>query len=122
MQANAKTFQASFIVKLVLELLILWYLDAVSAILRGTYSIVLVISDMFALPVLFKTLLLPYRVENRKGFVAIAIGIGFFLRIISIFACLSLITLVIIVGLVAAFGWVLLPILFLYLLFRPLLP
>ena len=121
MQANAKTFQVSFIAKLVLELLILWYLDVVSAILRGTYAIVLVISDMFALPVLFKTLFLPYRAENRKGFVAIAIVIGFFLRIISIFACFLLITLVVIAGLVAAFGWVLLPILFLYLLFRPLL-
>lgn len=119
MQTTAKIFQPSFIFQLAIEFLMMWYLDAIQSIFRSIFAMIVMVSDMFALPVLFKTLLLPYRVENRKGFVAVAIGIGFVVRLASIFSCLFIMALIAIVGLMASLIWVFIPILFLYLLLAP---
>lgn len=121
MQLTTQTVQPAFLVKLILDFFLLWYWDAILAIAKTTYGLVVIVSDMFALPVLFKTLFLPYRAENRKGFVAVAIGIGFVLRMLAIVTCLALLMAILVAGSLALVGWVALPLVFLFLLFKPLI-
>ncbi|MEM3063474.1 MAG: hypothetical protein QW303_08025, partial [Nitrososphaerota archaeon] len=104
---------------LLFDFFLLWYWEAILAIVRAVYNLLIIISDMFALPVLFKTLLLPYKVENRKGFVIYAIGIGLVLRLIAITVCLIIMLLISLFGLAFLMGWVAVPFLFLFLLFKP---
>ncbi len=121
MQVKTQTLQPTFFLKMALEFFLLWYLDAIVAMSKGLYSLLVIIADMFALPVLFKTLFLPYRAENRKGFIAIAIGIGFVLRVLAIATCLLLLAVVLTTGLSLLLGWALVPFLFLFLLLQPLI-
>jgi hypothetical protein len=77
----------------------------------------ILISDMFALPILFKTFFVPWRSEERKGFVAVALGIAIIMRIIAIFTAILIIAIAGIVGIVATFIWLLIPIILIVLFF-----
>lgn len=117
MDTQTRILLVGYLPQVVFDFLVVWYFDLTLTILKTTYAGMILISDMFALPVLFKTFFVPWRSEERKGFVAVALAIAIIMRIIAIFTAVLIIVIAGLVGIAAVFIWLMIPIILIALFF-----
>ena len=109
----------SFYLSLPLLFLKFWFFDAPKSILAYFASLNTTFLQIFSLPLLVKTYFRPWKNEYRKNFIAVAIGIGIFIKTFVIIADLLMLLILLAVELLCLIAFFLWPIGTIYLLFIP---
>jgi len=115
---------------MLLELVLWWYGRGWSSAWKATAKNTKLIQQMFSLPVLLRTLFYPWKQitavpgrsldEKFRAMIdnLVSRTIGFFVRLLTLFAALGAIVLVFTANLIIAAAWPLVPLAIIYLIFR----
>lgn len=74
-----------------------WFIEAPVRLIRYFISLNREFMHLFSLPLMIRSLFVPWKNEYRKKFVVIAIGIGFVIKTVFIAADLALFGLIILI-------------------------
>lgn len=100
---------ALIIVRLPSVALNFWLIEGPAKIATLSWVIVRSTANILSVPILIKTFFAPWKGEYRKGYVAIARGIGITIRLFTLTVGLAITIFVFIVGAILTLAWILLP-------------
>jgi hypothetical protein len=109
------------LLKLPLLFIYWWFVTAPIQLLVFFFRYLTHLSQVLSLPLLVKTFFVPWKNENKKGYVAIARGIGMTVKTSVILADLMILIIFFMVEVSLFLLWMLLPILSIYLLITSLI-
>ena len=101
---------ALLLVRIPLLLIKFWLVEGPSRILHTSFTLVRTTASILSIELLLKTLFAPWKGEYRKGYVAIARGIGFIIRFVTLLIGLVIIYIEIIICFSILIAWIGLPI------------
>lgn len=101
---------ALFLVRLPYMALRFWLYEGPTKITSLSWVIVRSTANILSVPILIKTFFAPWKGEYRKGFVAIARGIGIVIRLFTLTVGLAITLIVVALGVLLTICWVAAPI------------
>ena len=101
---------APIIVRLPFMALNFWLVEGPIKIIALSWTTVRSTANILSVPILIKTFFAPWKGEYRKGYVAIARGIGITIRLFTLTVGLIITAAVFLVGVILILAWILLPI------------
>lgn len=98
------------IVRLPAMIVAFWLIEGPTKIATLMWIIIRSTANILSVPILIKTFFRPWKGEYRKGYVAIARGIGIIIRLFTLLIGLFITLIVVVLGAAFLLSWVLAPI------------